>query len=721
MHKRAGILALLLSATMLFTGCNNNADIAELKSIEALGGESQINNVSLSINEKESMIYAKVSDRTLLDLKSLSEIDNGDLQAITTYMDSVDSMLTGATAPNNSLIKSAYTDYLLTEFEKTPYYWQRASMSILGQDASSRSVVVDVTYKTIGFKKTVVENSSITLGQPNYEKLLKNRYDQYIRLLTLKEKDRATPEEIEQQSQEFMKYWGNPNEIIESQSNTTLTQSVYQTGNQKTYKGLIDSDMENLNAEMKIRYIISPQYKYGINQGYTCNHLYLVSYNLESDPTANFTSDTNENSMTVASSVYNALKRYYICYDENNFSGLYKLLKSPESLDKSFKDMFKTMYIKHDNFDLSIFNIKGTHVECGVSVATKVRAKGSNISSPIYTDRYYYVLDLIDGELKITNEVLLSRVLEGEPAVNTEDVDTSGFSSLVQVTNASKKEIENLIAEFGASQLLGDTLSEDFNSLIDLSLSSTQVEQIRARAKAVSGQKKAVWVISYLTGNTGYASVKCREMLQGDDNSISELSVIYDFIHKGNKWYIYDYNIASMVKLDSTDLSTKQSLCVVSKGNIDSLVSQVEDVEEDEADTGTVASIDYTYKEYKPELKLSTSETGKHFSYTVMTEQDIYNYLESSGEFVNYKASNPTATSEEYFDYIIETGKASGLSETTIRVSYQSLAALKADLDAGYISIDEFNRGVAQYSLSATSSVVTEPEVTTEVEGAESE
>ena len=52
MHKRAGILALLLSTTMLFTGCNNNADITELKSIEALGGESQINNVSLSINEK---------------------------------------------------------------------------------------------------------------------------------------------------------------------------------------------------------------------------------------------------------------------------------------------------------------------------------------------------------------------------------------------------------------------------------------------------------------------------------------------------------------------------------------------------------------------------------------------------------------------------------------------------------------------------------------------
>lgn len=703
MRKRVGVVALLLATTMVLTSCGDNTAVAELKNIEALGGESQINNVSLTINEKESMIYSKVSDRTLLDLKSLAEIDNGDLQAITTYMDSVDSQLTGAVAPNNSVISSAYTDYLLAEFEKTPYYWQRSSMSILGQDASSRAVVVDVTYKTIGFKKTVVGDSSIVLGEPNYEKLLQNRYTQYISMLKTKTSDRSTPESIEQASQDFMKYWGNPNEIIASQSNLSLTQTVYQTGNQKTYKGLIDSDMENLNAEMKIRYIISPQYKYGINQGYTCNHLYLLSYNLESDPTANLSLYTNENSMTIAASIYDALKRYYRCYDECDYSGLYKLLKSPESLDKAYKDVFKTMYVKHDNFDLSIFTIKGTHVECGVDISTKVRAKGSNISSPIYTDRYFYVIDLIDGELKITNEVLLSRTLEGEPAVNTEDVDTSGFSSLVQVNNTSKKEIENLIADFGANQLLGDTLSENFNSLIDLSLSTTQVDQIKQRAMSISGQRKAVWIVSYLTGNTGYASVKCREMLQGDDNSISELSVVYDFINKGNRWYIYDYTIASIVKLDSTDLSTKQSLCVVSKGNVDSLVSQVEDSEENEQELEAVASIDYTYKSYNPELKLSTAETGKHYSYTTMTEEDIMKYINSSTEFATYKTTNPNATAEEYFNYVIETGKTTGLSETTIRVSYQSLAALKADLDAGYINQNDFNKGVAQYSITSVS------------------
>ena len=179
------------------------------------------------------------------------------------------------------------------------------------------------------------------------------------------------------------------------------------------------------------------------------------------------------------------------------------------------------------------------------------------------------------------------------------------------MTNNDKKSIEGLIADFSAQQLLADDSSDKFSDMVDMSLSNSQLDRIKTNMLSVAGKQKATWITSYLQGQQNYASVKCRELVQGEDGKITELVVTYDFIYKGGKWKIYDYQIGSRVSLDTTDLTTKNALCVVTPGSVDSLVSQVstETKSDEDGKTETSSSDDskigevVEYDEYKPVLK----------------------------------------------------------------------------------------------------------------------
>lgn len=613
--RRVSTLVAALTCCTLLAGCGGStAEIAELKNIEALNTESELVNVNMSVNEKEAAIYAQVSNRTLLDLSSLDAVPSSDKDAVVSYMDSVDAQLCGTLSADDGVIDSCYTDYLLTEFERTPYYWQRSSMNIRGMDASSRSIVVDVTYKTIDFKKDVKAESTIVMGEPNYDTKLKVRYERWLSIL---EKlygfsgGGGEEESAQQLKQSFEDNYGKVDDIIAEQRDLTPTQDVYETGNQKTYTGLIDNEQEQCGATMVMRYILVPNYTMGINQGYNCEHMYMLNYKVDNDMTEGRTNYNEEDSSSVADNVYGALYRYYKCLDEDNFIGLYSLVDNFSGLDKYFEDYFDTTYRKYDNFTLSVFDIKGTRIECGATVSRKVRAKGSNMTLPIYTDRYYYVIELIDGELKIVQDVLLSSSIDGEPSINTDEVETTGFTSSISLTNNDKKSIEGLIADFSAQQLLADDSSDKFSDMVDMSLSNSQLDRIKTNMLSVAGKQKATWITSYLQGQQNYASVKCRELVQGEDGKITELVVTYDFIYKGGKWKIYDYQIGSRVALDTTDLTTKNALCVVTPGSVDSLVSQVatETKSDEDGKTETNSSDDskigevVEYDEYKPVLK----------------------------------------------------------------------------------------------------------------------
>lgn len=632
------ILSLMLIATTVvsLTGCGDSDTISELNNISALNAESSVSsNYNLSYTDEQEMIYAQVSNRQLLDLSALSACSSNEIQQVRNYMDSIDNQLVGKVkvvdysddltrrtsqglVTDDAVVNATLTDYLLSFMQQTPYYWQRTKTTIRGIDSKSRSIVVDVTYKTIGYEKEVQKDSTITLGDPNYDTLVKSRYTKYINILSTMQTNPGDPT-LPEKVNDFKTYFGEPEDIIEEQNKYKPTTCIYNSGNQKTYTGLIDSDAEKSTGTMTVRYILVPEYVLGINLGVDCKHMYITDFSLDNDVTKNMSAFTQEGYQTVTDSVYSLIYSYFTALDESDFDGLYKLTDNFQTLDKHYQDVFDSTYQKHDGYSISLFDITGTHIKCGVTISTKERAKNSNMTLPVYTDRYYMELELVGDTLKVDNMVLLSRKLEGEPTITEDEVEDTGFSANIDLDNDDKVSIEKLICNFSSLQLQEDTTSDNFSSLVDTSITTNQLSALKTNMTSLTGAKKVVFLQNYQQGTSNYASVKCKELFQDDKNAIVEATTTYEFIMKGGNWYIYNYDVNSSVKLDTTNLTTTGSLCLVSPGKIESYTSQIKGSTSTNLDEVSDISVSFDHKEYTPTEKDGNVEQG----YIQYTSADI--------------------------------------------------------------------------------------------------
>lgn len=768
--KRKVVLAMVvafLCATL--TACNDT-EVTELKNIEALDGEFTVVNNNMSVNEREAAVYAQVSNRTLLDLTLLEPVAANDKTAVQNYMELVNQQLTGVVKASNGVIDECYTDYLLMLFERTPYYWQRASMNIRGMDSESRSIIVDMTYRTIDFDKNVLPKNLLPRGCNAYDLQTQARYERWIELLKIKYEDldwagynetdnadyvadisesyidkvleehkgntdessitvdggmklsdlRAmselhshikdndkdgVPDHIDKKSKEYLRYeqllqdfiehYGDPDDIIEAQRKIGLTDYVFGCGNQCTYEGLINSAEEKSAATMTVRFVLVPEYTLGINQGYSCKHMYLLDYTLDNDTTLNRETYNEDGSATIVDSVYNTIYRYFTCADEDDFSGLCTLSTDFGSLDKYYEDYFETTYRKHDDFTMSLFSVAGTRIECGVTVSEKERAKGSNMTLPIYKNRYYVVLDLQDGVLKVSDIVLLSSVIEGEPTINAESVETSGFNSSITLDNDSKVAIEKLIANFGVLQLKGDVTSDKFSDVVDTSISTTQMTNLKENMTSLKGTEKAVWITSYMQGTSNYASVKCTEVMRGADGALRESSCVYDFIYKGTRWVITSYNVLSTVQLNSTEMATKNALCVCKPDEEPEINSQVGTTgateSENTVDPSNIGDVT-EFEVEKPVLKDKHTKADE-VSAADISDTRIATFLSDSGmlaEFNRLTGSN-AGNGEEAFEIIKSHAKSA-----EIIAAYKELIAMNDNYVSGAVNMETYNQRVSE-------------------------
>lgn len=627
MLKRLVSFVLLLAMVLSLAACGSTDELNTLNGLSALNSEASVTaNYNLSYTDEQELIYAQVADRNLIDLSALTACSDDEINQVLNYMDSVDMQLIGKVRvvsyadhvakfmydgylEDDAVLDTGMTNYLLSVMEQTPYYWQRTKTVIRGMDSVSRSIVVDVTYKTIGFQKTVVADSKIVLGEPDYDKLSESRLRKWLSILGRRQNN-PNDATLYAMEQSFLEYWGNPEDIINEQRRYDPTTTVYMTGNQQTYSGLIDSAAEQTGGTLTVRYVLVPKYVLGINLGVTCEHMYLISYALDNDYTAGFTPFVQEGYQTVTDSVYNLIYSYFTCVDESDFNGLYKLTSDFQGLDKYYQDVFNSTFQKHSGFSVSLFDITGTHITCGVTISTKERARGSNITMPIYTDRYYVEIELVDDMLKVNNMVLLSRKLEGEPAIAEGERDMTGFSAVIDLDNDDKVAIEKLICDFSALQLAQDTQSDKFLDVVDGSITSNQLAMLKTNMTSLSGVQKVVFLQNYQQGTSNYASVRCKELYQSESNAIVEANCTYEFILKGGRWYIYNYDVNSSIKLDTTNLNTAGSLCLVEPNKVVSYTSQLKATGGTDLDDVSDISVSYDHKEYKPVLKNGIEEQG---------------------------------------------------------------------------------------------------------------
>lgn len=590
MNKKSIVLGLMCMALALpLTGCGTSADMKELQNLEASEGESNVSAVSLSTVDKESLVYAQVTDRQLLDLTTLAACDETYIPNIEQFMNTVNDQLIGAISTDDGVIDENIINYMLFEMEKTPFYWSRTGMVIRGMDTSSRNVVVDVTYSTTGATKPVKPDSTIVRGEPNYNQLLQVRLERWAGILSAKYDSTGNlrssyTDLVAEDQRKFEEVYGKVDDIIKEQNQESLASTVYENGIENTYNCLVDDPSEAVGGTMTFRFILEPSYAMGLNLGWSCSHVYLTSYTLASDPTAGLQVTSDEGTDIVIDNIDKLMNSYYKCIDESNHSGLYTLVADYKKYDKYFEDYFNNTYRNNNNYTISLFNVEGKTVTYGVTLSRKVRAKNSKMSLPIYTERYLYTATLVGDKLQILNETLLSSVLEGEPAITTKDADVNGFSSSVTLTNDDKRAIEERLSEFGVVQLKGEYNSDKFSKSVDISLPTGVLTTIRENMESGKGVKKVVWLTNYLQGSSNYASVTCKELTQRKDESILERDVTYDLLFKNGSWYVSNYVINSSVRLDTTELTTKNCLFICNKDEVTDFTSQVKTGQNSEVD-----------------------------------------------------------------------------------------------------------------------------------------
>lgn len=590
MNKKSIVLGLMCMALALpLTGCGTSADMKELQNLEASEGESNVSAVSLSTVDKESLVYAQVTDRQLLDLTTLAACDETYIPNIEQFMNTVNDQLTGAISTDDGVIDENIINYMLFEMEKTPFYWSRTGMVIRGMDTSSRNVVVDVTYSTTGATKPVKPDSTIVRGEPNYNQLLQVRLERWAGILSTKYDSTGNlrssyTDLVAEDQRKFEEVYGKVDDIIKEQNQESLASTVYENGIENTYNCLVDDPSEAVGGTMTFRFILEPSYAMGLNLGWSCSHVYLTNYTLASDPTAGLQVTSDEGTDIVIDNIDKLMNSYYKCIDESNHSGLYTLVADYKKYDKYFEDYFNNTYRNNNNYTISLFNVEGKTVTYGVTLSRKVRAKNSKMSLPIYTERYLYTATLVGDKLQILNETLLSSVLEGEPAITTKDADVNGFSSSVTLTNDDKRAIEERLSEFGVVQLKGEYNSDKFSKSVDISLPTGVLTTIRENMESGKGVKKVVWLTNYLQGSSNYASVTCKELTQRKDESILERDVTYDLLFKNGSWYVSNYVINSSVRLDTTELTTKNCLFICNKDEVTDFTSQVKTGQNSEVD-----------------------------------------------------------------------------------------------------------------------------------------
>lgn len=582
------VAVLACSLAMLMSGCATS-DMQRLSNLEALNSEAVVSEVKLSNSEKEATVYAKVTNRQLLDVSKLSEVDLGTAGVINIFMNNIESTLQGTVDKSSRVVETSLTDYMLSTFQRTPYTWTRSNVVIQGQDTASGSVVVDVTYNTSGASKKLREASRIVLGQDNYETLLKVRYNRYCTLLNEKKGGRSGTETYVTSYNDFVRVYGEPAKIIASQNTGCLTDEIMTNKVQIGYAGFSDSDANKIGATMTFRFVLNPVYALGLNQGFECAHMYMLDYRLNTDPTEGKSVFTQDGMDVLVNSVYNCLYSYYRACDESDFAGVYNNVANLGTMDLGYEEWFDSSYRKHENYSITIFNVTGTKVECGVTLSRKERPKNSNMSFPIYTDRIYYTLDLVDDKLKVTDETLLSRVVDGEPQISLSQTGTEGYLNEVSLSDDDRRSIESVIADFGVVQLNKDTTSESWAKAVDLSATVNEIEQLKTDMVSMSGDNKVIWLVSYLQGADGYASVKCRELFQHSDGGIYECSATYSLIKKNDSWCIFEYKVSNTTRIDAQVLTTKNALAVIAKSGIESFTSQV-DLSDTTDDTKTTAT-----------------------------------------------------------------------------------------------------------------------------------
>ena len=564
-------------------GCSNAA-VNSINKMSPLTSLASAEGASLSHSEREDIVFQKVTDRKLLDISKLSQVPQQDADSLSDYMNKVTKVLQGG---SDTSFSDNLANYLQFEFNKTPYVWDRDAVNIIGVDTVSRRYVVDVKFKTTDALKSVIPASKICLGEPDYDLKMQLRYERYMEILNAKLATSSVggfgiaPSAVVDVSgakiAKFEETYGGVKSIIESQKEVSRIQRMRDdwtsgkvVGGKHlgyTYNGLIDSPYEKSSATMTVRFVILKNFTLGVPVGFTCEHLYLTDYNLGTDPTKGLTATNKTGADIVSKNINDVLFRFDRCVDEDNHIGLYSLISTYSAIDKYYADMFQYTYRKLLGFTTTLYSIDGGTMTVGVDRVRKVRGKGTSMQLPTYAEKYIYTMAVVGTKIKILDEVLISSKVIGEPVIQNGSDSTSIDSSLLgnTINKENKALVCTAVTSFGKLQVNQDTSSDKFRNVVDLSLSTSEILQLKVNMLGIKASKKVTWVESWMYSSSVYCQLRLKEVYTGLDGQSYDCESEVDLMKRDGKWQVIKYDTSLIVPVSTGSVDTATALSVVEK------------------------------------------------------------------------------------------------------------------------------------------------------------
>lgn len=672
MVKVRKLMSMMLATSMLtvtLTGCNNSssntnvADVAPLTFEEVASDKA---NMQLSAEEKESVIYRYMSDDISIDTEKLLPIEGNSEEhdSIISFISDVNSFLTTGKSENNE-ISDELINYMLMEFAKTPYEWTQSpsGIKIIGMDPATRLMFVDVEYVTSNTKKTVLPDSTIPKGHTMEEALLQMRYEEYTAYLDAKYGNSSGKgASVEELYDMFVKHWGNPEDIIETQAVYTLTERIAKFGNETkgigkyTYSGIVnDEQYAQTGATMSFRFILNNKFNLGQKRGLEVKALYLKDYKADNCDTVTALPTVSDTTGLEVLEPYitRLINSYRKAVEETNHIGLYQLFTDYKTLDKYYVDYGEYTYNKGEGFTFDIIDRTEDTLTIRIYRTQKVRAKGSYMSYPKYAEILVGKVQLCDDDkLRFISLTQLSSKLEGEPLSiikNVEGISEQMLFSSVEFTEENEKAVEKLIEDFSVYQMNQTISADTFTKIIDTGISATTVDSIKKTVAAIQANEKITWISSYATKSNSYAEVKLREVYLCDTSNYDTESTL-SMINRDGTWKVIGYVRTLNVPTSKTEVNDTYSLCRTVKGAVESIITENGEVIENVPNEDTTSDTNINDSNVESDVSSTVSDVNSEVSdanseVDSSIVEEVSNNSEDSNVSENVESSVDSVTS----------------------------------------------------------------------------
>lgn len=592
MKKYVSLLLLICMCIGLLTGCGVGSSSVNLNSISSMSMEEVAGSRLLASTSQslESEIYNYVSDRIVVDGSKLIKVTAKDEKNITALLENINIQLSGK---GGNVLTEEYANYLLLEFAKTPYEWLMSSKDIVGFDPAARLYFVDVTYTTTQTYKNVVPNSAIPLGHSDADRLRKKRYSDYISMLTYKHRGDAA--KYNDSLWKFTNAWGNVQDIYDEQQGVSLYErTASRTGEsggigRLTYSGLVrDNNFKDRGAKMTVRYILKYALNLGEESDLSVEALYVKNYavNDVENLIKSYTLKDEAALEVLKPFIDKVLLGYNKCVEESNHVGLHQLFTDYSMIDKYYDEINNYTYNSIGSYQFDILERKNNGKEVAVIVyrVNQIRARGANMSLPTYEERLIFNMQLgKDDTITITDVYLLDSKLIGEPLSVIRNV--TGISDQIQYSDtafasSNKAKVEELLKKFSDVVTNSDYKSDKFLSCVDIGVSQETLNRMADTIKAITPNKKTMYIVNWDTKTNVYCSVTVREVFECNNGNFDTEAVI-DMGNRNGEWKVVNYTRTLNIKTNSV-VQDKTTAFYESTRTADGETTVIEEVKERE-------------------------------------------------------------------------------------------------------------------------------------------